>query len=138
MTGNSTWFDNRPWRTATPRDDYPTIADFTVEPAPDVPAMFGVQMWWVSPTLGILTVLPWWDHLERSGNRLDEEDWFRPWTEQDPFIDADQNFWIQMWVADDHVYVVSGVSPLDATWYRVPHARFESELAKFRSRVALK
>ena len=130
------WFDNGPWREGTPLDAYPIIADFTVEPAPDVPAMFGVQMRWVSPTHGILSVFPWWDHLEWSGNRLDELDWSRPWTQADPFIDADQNFSITMWVADDHVYVVSGLSSLDAAWYRVPVARFESELARFRSGLA--
>jgi hypothetical protein len=130
------WFDNRPWRAGTPLDAYATIADFTVVPAPDVPPMFGVQMQWISPTRGILTVFPWWDHLEQPGNRLDEEDWSMPWTEDLPFVDADQNFSIDMWVAGEYVYVVSGVSALDATWYRVPLARFESELARFRSDLA--
>lgn len=131
-----TWFDNRPWRAGTPLDAYPTITDFTVEPAPDVPAMFGVRMQWVSPTHGILSVFPWWDHLDKPGSRLDDDDWSVEWTQERPFIDADQNFAIDMWAADDHVYVVSGLSPLDANWYRVPRARFDSELARFRAGLA--
>jgi len=133
-----TWFDNRPWREGTPLDAYPTIADFTVEPAPDVPAMFGVQMWWVSSTRGILSVFPWWDHLELPGSRLDDEEWIKPWTEDDPFLDADQNFAVRLWVVDDYVYVVSGLSLLEATWYRVPVTRFKAELIRFRSSLALK
>lgn len=127
-----TWFDNRPWREGTSLDAYPTIADFTVEPVLDRAGLFGVQMQWVSATHGTLSVFPWWDHLERPGSRLDEEDWSVAWTKEHPFIDADQNFAIEMWTADDHVYIHSGLGLDDANWYRVPLARFESEIARFR------
>lgn len=63
-----TWFDNRPWQVGTPLDAYPTITDFTIEPAPDVPAMFGVHMQWISPTHGILSDFHWWDHLDKPGS----------------------------------------------------------------------
>lgn len=136
MVSELTRFDNRPWQTETPLDAYPTIADFTVEAAPDVPAMFGVQMRWVSPTHGILSEFPWWDHLDKPGSRLVEDYWAGEWSEERPFVDADQDFWINMWVADDHVYVVSGLGPGDSNWYRVPRARFDSELARFRAGLA--
>jgi hypothetical protein len=108
-----------------------TITDFLIDPVET--QAFGVQMRWLSATEGVLTTFPWWDHLERQGNHLDEAEWTRPWTVDDPYVDADQEWVFQAWVADGFVYVRSGPEPGELTGYRVSCDAFERAVSEFRA-----
>jgi len=132
-----TRLDNAPWLSGVADDAYPTVADFKVEAVVDGHDTFGVHMRWVSAAFGMLSDFDWWDHLEAPGSRLDEEDWLRPWTPYDPFVDADMGWALTMWTVDAYVYVHSG-SAFDAmNWYRVPRPSFEAEIKRFRSDIGL-
>jgi hypothetical protein len=108
-----------------------TITDFVIDPVES--GAFGVQMRWLSATEGVLTTFPWWDHLELHGNRLEEADWTRPWTIDDPYADADQDWAFLAWVADGFVYVRSGTDVGVLTEYRVPCDAFERAVSEFRA-----
>ena len=97
---------------------------------------FGIQMRWASPTLGQLTPFFLWDHLDRPGSHVDEADWHRPWTQDEPYVDADQNWAFIAWVHEGFVYVHSGPGFEELSWYRVPGDVFTAELAKFRQVIA--
>ncbi len=110
------------------------ITDFVIDPVQTV--AFGVQMRWRSATQGLLTEFPWWDHLELHGSRLAESDWTRPWTLDNPFVDADQNWFFLAWVADESVYVASGADAGALTGYRVSCDAFERAVSEFRAGLA--
>jgi hypothetical protein len=91
----------------TPLSAYPIVSDFRVEPLPDMTGHFGVQMRWVSDSLGIVAEFPWWDHLERERMlRFWVPDGLPIGTPDDPFMDMAMDWSISVWREKSYIYVI--------------------------------
>ena len=106
---------------STAPEAFPIVDDLRVEPVPDMTGHLGVQMRWVSDTLGVVAVFPWWDHLERDADlRSIVPDGVPIGTPDEPFLEIDMNWGIRIWRNGPYVYVVHDGGAGWNTWFRVP------------------
>jgi hypothetical protein len=95
---------------------FPVVSDFRVEPLPDMSGHFGVQMRWVSDSLGVVAEFPWWDHLERERELLSYvPDGLPIGSREEPFVDVAMNWGIRMVRPDANpIPVLAGFPPVFA------------------------
>lgn len=106
---------------SSPLDSFPIVDDLRVLPVPDLTGHFGVHMRWVSDAHGVIAVFPWWDHLERDRDRqLIVPGDFPVGSLAAPFVHADHDWGIRIWLEGSWVCVVHDGGGGWTTWFRVP------------------
>ncbi|HUJ15200.1 MAG TPA: hypothetical protein VL284_15545 [Thermoanaerobaculia bacterium] len=111
-------------------DEFPTIADFSIELRES--EEFGEHVHFVSPSRGELAGFPYWDNVDRDMRHFVAED--VPLSSMDePFDEADVDWQIVIFEHGGFVYVLEGTEP-HATkfdvWFRVPLDRYIAEWAR--------
>ncbi|HEX9406978.1 MAG TPA: hypothetical protein VF975_06650 [Thermoanaerobaculia bacterium] len=111
-------------------NDFPTIADFTIELRDS--DEFGQHVHFVSPTRGELAGFPYWDNAERDMRHFVAED--VPLGRIDePVEDADVDWQIVIFERAGFVYLLEGTEPHTTVfdvWFRVPRDRYIAEWAR--------
>lgn len=107
---------------------FPVVDDFSIELFKT--EKFGLNLRFVSPSLGELTSFPWWDHVDKT-IRAQGMKFVPMGTVQRTFDDQDQGWHVVIFREGDDMFILEGeeVGGYDR-WYRTPHARYKTEWAK--------
>jgi len=139
LRGAAFGIGGRAYRAASelaPPGPFPTVEDFRVVVKPT--DVFGVHLFFWSPSLGVLSRFPHWDHLERGApyGATGDSDWTPVGTAAKPFMDCDQGWIHESWRDGGFVYVLHGddcATTGYATWFRVGEPLFDQEWHRART-----